>query len=83
MTSWDYRFVRRVVDEEETVHIHEVYYDEAGRITMWSQESVAPQGEDPDGLVADLELMAEAAEKPVLDHAELPGALGFGSDHGR
>lgn len=71
-TSWDYRVVRRLHDGEADYRIHEIYY-EGDAITMWSQEAIAPSGYNLKDLIADLDLMAAATYKPVLELADLPG----------
>lgn len=78
--GWNYRVVKRDFDDEMTYAIHEVYYDDAGGISAWSANAIAPQGSDfLSDLAVDLDLMREALNKPVLDHADLPGATGSAS----
>lgn len=79
MKTWNYRVIRRERGDGEgdSFQVHEVYYDDAGAITMWSERPIAPYGEDLDVLTSDVRYMLEATDKPVLDHSSLPGALGF------
>lgn len=79
-TTWDYRVVHRVNGGEDEYHIHEVYYDEAGKITMWSQEPIAPHGSSHAELMADVELMVKASFRPVLNCVDLPGHPERGPD---
>lgn len=75
--SWNYRVVRLGwASGEFTCQIHEVYYHPDGALRAWSAEPVAPHGETPEELCADLARMAAALERPVLEHADLPGAAG-------
>jgi hypothetical protein len=46
--------------------IHEVYYDDKGKIDGWTEESVGPHGESLDDLRRDLALMRKALTLPVL-----------------
>ena len=71
--TWEYRVVRYVRGGEETLEIHEVFYDVAGAIELWSPLSSSPGGETLEELVADLALMRAATDRPVLERAELPG----------
>ncbi len=74
MKTWNYRVVRRDWGDEESFEIHEIYYDDAGEICMWTQDPIAARGVDPEELTADLILMLEAAEKPTLEFVALPGS---------
>lgn len=85
MSYWNYRVVEKVLSKHEhdttydttydttSYEVHEVYYDEDGNITMWSEDSIIPYGE---GCLKDLEVdikfMLEACSKPILKESELP-----------
>ena len=83
MSYWNYRVVEKnttnKIDCSEmeygiTVYeVHEVYYDEDGNITMWSEDSISPYGE---GCLKDLEVdikfMLDACSKPILKESDLP-----------
>lgn len=70
MAHWNYRVIKRTFRTEagvtETYRIHEVYYDDSGKIEGWAQDLVAPYGESIEELTADLSYLAAALEKPVL-----------------
>lgn len=83
MSYWNYRVVEKNItnkidcsdmEYENTCYsIHEVYYDEDGNITMWSEEPIVGYGEgDYRDLKADLEYMLEACSKPILKESDLP-----------
>lgn len=83
MSYWNYRVVEKNItnkidcsdtEYDTTVYeVHEVYYDEDGNITMWSEDSISPYGE---GCLKDLEVdikfMFEACSKPILRESDLP-----------
>lgn len=83
MSYWNYRVIEKNITEkvdcseveyDTTVYeVHEVYYDEADNITMWSAEPIAGYGEgNYRDLKADLEHMLEACSKPILKESDLP-----------
>lgn len=83
MGYWNYRVVEKnrkykidcseIEYENVSYSIHEVYYDEDGSITMWSQSPISPFGDgDWRDLKADLEYMLEACSKPILKKSDLP-----------
>lgn len=73
---WDYRVIRKKLDNEVYFEIHEVYYDNqlpeftADRdrtICGLTEEASSPFGETPEELKKDLEMMIGAFDKPILD----------------
>lgn len=64
--TWNYRIIR---DKDGVYGIHEVYYKK-GKIDMWS-DAMTPLGESIDELKEDLDMMAEAFKKPVLEDDKL------------
>ena len=71
--GWNYRIVEKVLAGVVVLQIYEVYYNVAGEIETWTQDPVAPYGEDDwSSLHADMMLMVEAFNKPVLKYDELP-----------
>lgn len=79
--SWNYRVVKHVVPQSGWTHaepqkdtyfrIHEAY-DEDGSDKPHSitKEDVSPHGDTPEELKADLQMMLEACQKPVLNYDE-------------
>lgn len=71
MSSWNYRVVRAytpwVQDLGCYYHIHEVYYDDNGEPDSRSTDPMAPYGETPEELLADIKLMLEATMHPVME----------------
>ena len=82
---FDYRVVRHIQIHEawhaepvmDRLWIHAVYYDAAGSICTFIEEAHAPFGNTPQELRGDLEKMAKAFERPVIEMADLL-ALGHG-----
>ena len=74
MAHWNLRVMQRVVSDDELTHtIHEVYYNDAGVVTGWTENSKAPcgyadTGTTPDAsLLDDLKRFQRATTMPVLD----------------
>lgn len=75
MSSWDYRVIRRESGGSAVYGIHEVYYDDSGRVETWTEDPVVPLGEvDLKNLQWDLSHMFKAMDRPVL--REFPGPDG-------
>lgn len=66
--TWNYRAVRRHhADDSVTYHIHEVYYRDDGGIESWTEEPVAPMGEELAELREDITYFIQAFRHPVLE----------------
>ena len=66
--SWNYRIFEETYHGESTLSIREVYYDENGELSAYTQNPVGitwdPQeGETMEGQLA---LMKKAASKPII-----------------
>ncbi len=60
--SWNYRVVERAGE----FAIHEVFYDDTGRVTGWTETPVFPRAESIEDLAAELERYSEAIKKPAI-----------------
>lgn len=71
--TWNYRVVEHYNKEhnETFYNIHSVYYDDNGKIKMWSSDPVYAQGDDLEDLRRELARMLEACDKPILNATEL------------
>jgi hypothetical protein len=67
---WNYRVIRD--GDYGGLEIHEVYYDVAGAIVLWSKSPLTPFGLEAEELREDIKLMLEALDKPILDEKDLP-----------
>ncbi len=64
--SWNYRVMRR----DGELAIHEVHYDEDGRVQGYGAEPTFPGGPDLDELRANLQQYASALDEPVLEYED-------------
>ena len=64
--SWNYRVIKRLVDNVEFFAIHEVYYDEYEIPEFVTESPACPQGETLEELKKNSSLYVMALEKPVL-----------------
>lgn len=72
MSTWNYRVMRHQHthtdgEVETTYAIHEVYYDEEGKVKNWTKEPTGILSDSQDFKDA-LEKLRVAAEKPTLDY---------------
>lgn len=65
--TWNYRIIKETINNTIHYSIHEVYYDENGAPSFFSENPITPYGEYLDDLKKDLQLMLKAFDKPVLD----------------
>lgn len=64
--TWNYRIIHGKEQDEDHYQVHEVYYDEAGKITRWTVDPIVPYSDTLNGLRWTLERMREATAKPIL-----------------
>ena len=70
--SWNHRVVRhRHPSGDESLEIHEVYYDDDGKPDGVTEEGVSVAGETVEELNKVLALMQQAISKPILDWEEV------------
>ena len=78
--SWNHRVVRHSQGGKTWFGIHEVYYDDNGKIKFWTENPVKPMGGTLKELQEELAMFSDAAGKAmarndtdrVLDETELP-----------
>jgi hypothetical protein len=88
MSSWNYRVVHRKIlgrtpeFDEDYYAIHEVYYDEDGKMVAVTADAVPAHSEDMKGLAWVIERFAQAYKNDVVEWDSVPekGAKPFGSD---
>jgi hypothetical protein len=69
---WNHRIIRHI---EKTAHmddsiyyaIHEVYYDENGKVKGWTEEPIRILAESLEHLKVTAERLVECFDNPVLD----------------
>ncbi len=72
--TWDCRVIaKKDKTTGEVWHaVHEVFYDENGKIWVATEEPICPMGETVDDLIAELSDHLVACGKPVLDFGAVP-----------
>ncbi len=73
MSSWNYRIIKIIGSGEPIYRIHEVYYDNNGKIEGWTKEPVLPYGENVDELREDIYYFLQAFRQPILELKEENG----------
>jgi len=72
--TWNYRVIKREDEQNGCAYqIHEVYYDDAGKIETWTKEAVKPLGESLEALREDCAHFLQAFRQPVLVEEEVDG----------
>ena len=64
--TWNKRIIRRESPLGAVFSIHEVFYDDKGKVDGWTEAPVYLDGDDLDDLKLDFFLTANAFLKPVL-----------------
>jgi hypothetical protein len=74
MSTWNYRLIEfdQSSPEERWIEIREVYYDDEGVVTAYSESAAPVAGNDPDELRAVHAMLAEAFEEPIMRESEMP-----------
>ena len=69
--TWNYRVMKKKNSEGSfDFGIYEVYYDENGKVSSWTQESLTPVGSSSDDLEYKMKVMMEAFKKETLEYKE-------------
>lgn len=74
--SWNHRIVRRIypnvhMDDSILYEVHEVYYDEEGKIDSITQEPINIMEETVDDLRKTVERLTKCLEQPIIDYDTL------------
>jgi len=65
--KWNYRVISAYCGNGEFEYaIHEVYYNEAGEPTSWSEKPAVVLAGEPEGIQCQIGLFQKALEKPWL-----------------
>lgn len=56
--------------------VHEVYYDEKGKITNWTADPINITGDSPKDVTKILQTMLKDIKRPVLKESELEKKIG-------
>lgn len=75
--SWNHRVIRRSnapsSNPKWTYQIHEVYYNDDGSIENWTENPVAPMGENLLELQSEIRHFSGALNQPVLEEVDFNG----------
>lgn len=66
MTTWNYRVLVHLEEDEPLLEIHEVYYNKDGQPDGYTANSVGPWGSTRKELQESLQRMNECLNKPFL-----------------
>lgn len=71
--SWNYRVVEGEQNGSPIFSLHEVYYDETGKVVAWVEEPETGTWDDLNDLIGSLKMMlADARKRPRLRHKDMP-----------
>jgi len=73
ISGWNYRVIRISEDTYKTYGIREVHYADDGSIIGWTGKSATPYGESLKELQKDMEHMAMAFRRPILEQKMIDG----------
>ena len=76
--TWNYRIIRHDQDNPEWYGLHEVYYNEAGAVEGWTEDSIDFVGDSAEDLTRSIEMaLSDARHHAVLVESQTI-KLGFG-----
>jgi hypothetical protein len=81
MSYWNYRIVKRTVDDAVTFGVHEVFFNDRNEIESWTGEPVEPAGESLGELREDVFHFMSAFRRPVLVEASEGGKHRLIAEH--
>ena len=65
--SWNYRVCHRPTVPGGGYNVHEVYYDDEGRVIWYTKDPVSPFGDTPEELECDMTMMIDAFNQEPLN----------------
>ncbi len=74
MSHWNHRVIKKVVDGEEIYSIHEVYYDQDGKLRTYTEQPIGVVSETLKGAKWVLNRMLAALKKPILLESDFPNS---------
>ncbi len=69
--TWNYRIIHHDKDKHPYFAVHEVFYDDDGKITSWTAEPIDITGESKPDLIKTLGKMLEDIKNEVLIESRL------------
>ncbi|HUY52958.1 MAG TPA: hypothetical protein VMV24_00050 [Candidatus Dormibacteraeota bacterium] len=73
--TWNYRIIKHDTEKRNYFAIHEVFYDNKGKITSWTENPIDIVGESKTDIKSILKQMVVDIETPTLKESELLGSL--------
>lgn len=69
---WNYRLIRKHVNDEYVYNVYEAYYDDNGKISTISKDPIILGGCDIKEVMVDLINFMKAFTKPILNYDDIP-----------
>lgn len=73
--SWNYRVIKHVTGIDSYFAIHEVYYDEHGKIEAWTEDPIELVADSKAELIEDLRCIMSDIRQPTLRESVLAKLL--------
>ena len=69
--TWNYRIIKHNTSKQNHFALHEVFYDDKGKITSWTEQPIDIVGESKADIERALKQMLLDIDTPVLTESEL------------
>jgi hypothetical protein len=69
--TWNYRIIKHDTAKRNHFAIHEVFYDDKGKITNWTEQPIDIMGESKADIKRLLKQMTLDIETPILSETDL------------
>jgi hypothetical protein len=69
--TWNYRIIKHDAAKHNYFAIHEVFYDDKGKITNWTERPIDIIGESKTDIKRTLKQMTLDIETPILSETDL------------
>jgi hypothetical protein len=67
-SHWNYRLMKRKINGKLLYAMHEVYYDEHGKVNGWTETPITPYHELKRDVITELRKMMVGAKQPILNY---------------
>lgn len=69
--TWNYRIIKRDLRRPSYFAVHEVFYNDKGKITNWTSDAIDLTGKNPRDITKTVHMILEDIKTPVLVETEL------------
>lgn len=69
--TWNHRLIKHNLKKPAFLAVHEVYYDDAGKITSWTMDPIDLTGDNKSEIISLLKQITVDIETPILSETEL------------